>query len=239
MLTNIERIANDNSIWLNTWFIVSLAFVFLLVLGIGLFAVWRMKILREKQRIENENIVYKLETLRNQINPHFLFNSFNTLAGIVETDPRKAVVFIEKLSDFYRELLTYREQYLISLAEELKLLENYIYLIEQRFVGKVKFDLQIPLDLFSKQIAPLSLQLLLENAIKHNTTSRENPLIIKIYANNNHIIVQNKIDLKSSGVESTGLGLRNLNKRYELISDRKIEINNDQDTFTVQVPLIN
>ena len=148
-------------------------------------------------------------------------------------------MFIEKLSDFYRELLTYREQYLISLAEELKLLENYIYLIEQRFVGKVKFDLQIPLDLFSKQIAPLSLQLLLENAIKHNTTSRENPLIIKIYANNNHIIVQNKIDLKSSGVESTGLGLRNLNKRYELISDRKIEINNDQDTFTVQVPLIN
>ncbi len=238
LLINIIQGASSSSIWLNTWFIVCLVIVFLVLVALSLFIFWRTKILKEKHLIENERIVFELETLRNQFNPHFLFNSFNTLAGIVETDPQKAVLFIEKLADFYRELLTYREKKFISLAEELKLLENYIYLVEQRFLGKIKFDLQIPLDLFSKQIAPFSLQLLLENAIKHNTTSRENPLTIKIYAKNNHIIVQNKVDLKTSGVKSTGLGLQNLNKQYELISDRKIVIDHSGDTFTVEIPLI-
>ena len=113
----------------------------MLIIAIYVFVYWRTKGLQEKQQFENDRIRFQLETLRNQINPHFLFNSFNTLAGIIETNPDKAIIFVEKLSDFYRELLTYREKNLIYLSEELKLLENYIFLIEQRFIGKIKFEL--------------------------------------------------------------------------------------------------
>lgn len=196
------------------------------------------RIIYEKQQFENERMIFELETLRNQINPHFLFNSFNTLVGIVETNPSKAVVFIEKLSDFYRELLTIRERNLINLSEELKLLENYIFLIEQRFIGNIKFELQIPISFFEKKIAPLSMQLLIENAIKHNITSRENPLIIKIYCEGKYLIVQNKINLKSSVVDSTGIGLTNIAKRYELLSDNRVIITNNENLFMVQIPLI-
>ncbi len=226
----------DYPFWQKAWFIV--LFVFVIMLGIYIFIKWRTRVLQEKQQFEKERIVFELETLRNQINPHFLFNSFNTLAGIVETNPLKAVVFIEKLSDFYRELLTYRERNLINLTEELKLLENYIFLIEQRFINKIKFELQIPLEYFEKKVAPLSLQLLIENAIKHNTASREHPLTIKIYCEGAYLIVQNKIYLKSSGVVSTGIGLNNIAKRYELLSDKNVEIINDGNIFTVKIPLI-
>ncbi len=226
----------DHPFWQKNWFIL-LASI-LLIFGIYVFVNWRTKGLQEKQQFENDRIRFQLETLRNQINPHFLFNSFNTLAGIIETNPDKAILFVEKLSDFYRELLTYREKNLINLSEELKLLENYIFLIEQRFLGKIKFELQIPLDLFSKKIAPLSLQLLIENAIKHNTASREDPLIIKIFADQNYLVVQNEILRKSSGVISTGIGLQNIVKRYELLSDMKVEIIDNQQIFIVKVPLI-
>ncbi len=226
----------DHPYWQEAWFIV--LFVLFIMLGIYLFIRWRTKVLQEKQQFEKERIIFELETLRNQINPHFLFNSFNTLAGIVETNPDKAVVFIEKLSDFYRELLTYRERNLINLSEELKLLENYIFLIEQRFIGKIKFELQIPLEFFDKKIAPLSLQLLIENAIKHNTASREHPLTIKIFCKDDFLVVQNKINLKSSGVVSTGIGLANIVKRYELLSTKNVGITNDGTMFTVQIPLI-
>ncbi len=237
MLNNIFlSLKIESPIWQKSWFIF--LFFILIIISIYYLIQWRTKEIREKQQFENERIRFQLETLRNQINPHFLFNSFNTLAGIIETNPAKAVVFVEILSDFYRELLNYREKNLIYLSEELKLLENYIFLIEQRFLGKIKFELQIPLEIFNKRIVPLCLQLLTENAIKHNTASREFPLVIKIYKLDNYLIVQNIIQLKSSGVESTAIGLENISKRYELLSSEKIIILNEMNIFTVKIPLI-
>lgn len=224
----------------SNWQKSSLVLLFLLISLIFIYYLfqWRTKEIREKQQFENERIRFQFETLNNQLNPHFLFNSFNTLAGIIETNPEKAVIFVERLSDFYREMLNYREKNLIYLSEELRLLENYIFLIEQRFIGKIKFELQIPLDIFNKRVVPLCLQLLVENAIKHNIASRENPLIIKIYKSNNYILVQNKIQLKSAGVESIGIGLENISRRYELLSTEKILILNEMNIFTVKIPLI-
>jgi LytS/YehU family sensor histidine kinase len=208
-------------------------------IGIYLFIRWREQSIKEKQQFENDRIRFQLDTLRNQIQPHFLFNSFNTLAGIIETNPEKAVIFVEKLSDFYRDLLNYREKNLIPISEELKLLENYIFLIEQRFIGKIKFEIQIPLEILSLKIAPLCLQLLIENAIKHNTTSREKPLLIKIYKEDDFLVVQNIIQLKAEEVVSTGIGLQNILKRYEILSKNTLQILDDKENFIVKIPLIN
>jgi two-component system LytT family sensor kinase len=207
--------------------------------GIFLYVRWREKSIKEKQRFESDRIRFQLDALRNQIQPHFLFNSFNTLAGIIETNPEKAVLFVEKLSDFYRDLLNYREKNLIPISEELKLLENYIFLIEQRFVGKIKFEIQIPLDILSKKIAPLCLQLLIENAIKHNTTSREKPLLVKITKEQDYLVVQNVIQLKEEKLFSTGIGLQNIVQRYEILSKHAVQIIDDQKLFIVKIPIIN
>lgn len=222
--------------WKRTWFVL------LLILSFGTiiyFAIRRReKRLKEKQKFENDRIRFQFDTLRNQINPHFLFNSFNTLAGIIETDPDKAVVFVEKLSDFYRELLNYREKSVITIKEELNLLNSYIFLIEQRFADKIKIDIFVSEEMISKRMAPFCLQLLVENAIKHNTTSRENPLHIKIYEEQSYLVVQNTIRRKQEQVVSTGIGLQNIIKRYELLSTIPVEIIDDNSLFVVKIPLI-
>lgn len=218
------------------WFISLVSIIILLLFY--KFMKWRENRLKVIQRYENDRISFQLDTLRNQINPHFLFNSFNTLAGIIETDQDKAVLFVEKLSDFYRELLFYREKKLISLEEELKILKNYIFLIEQRFSNKILIDINVEEDLLNKMIAPLSLQLLMENAIKHNSISRENPLTVSIYIEEGFLIVKNPIQKKNEEVVSMGIGLQNIKSRYQLLSTQEVVVESDDKYFKVKIPLI-
>lgn len=218
------------------WFIV-LVVLLILMLFYWLLK-WTEKRLKEKESYEKDRIAFQLDTLRNQINPHFLFNSFNTLAGIIETDQDKAVLFVEKLSDFYRELLFFREKSLISLKDELNLLMNYIFLIEQRFSNKIVFDININEFYYDKQIAPLSLQLLVENCIKHNTISRDMPLKVEIYIEFNFIVVKNSIQKKNEEIVSMGIGLQNIKSRYQILTDKSVIVENTDLSFTVKIPLI-
>jgi LytS/YehU family sensor histidine kinase len=175
--------------------------------------------------------------LKNQVNPHFLFNSFNALSNLVYEDPDKAVKFIKQLSEVYRYVLDTRDREVVSLEEELRFLQSYIYLQKIRFAEKLTIDIQ--LENVNSQIAPLALQILVENAIKHNIVSEDDPLQVKIYPDNGFIAVENNLQKKSMGVEpSAGVGLENICRRYEFLSDKKVEILEDTDRFLVKLPIL-
>lgn len=222
--------------WTQFWFIFLSAIGVIICLYYLL--KWRENQLKVKENYEKDRIAFQLDTLRNQINPHFLFNSFNALIGIIETDQDKAVLFVEKMSDFYRELLFYREKSLITIEEEVRLLMNYIFLLEQRFGNKIIFNITISNDDLKKMIAPLSLQLLVENAIKHNMATRENPLVVDVYCDEKYIIVKNVIQRKRDDVVSMGIGLLNIKNRYQILSNDTVIVDENEQFFIVKIPLI-
>lgn len=222
--------------WLRTWFIIlALAAFATLIIFISMYRIQRLK---KREQYERERVKFELDTLRNQINPHFLFNSFNTLIGLIEIDTDKAVKYVENLSDFYRELLNHRDLDVISLKQELDLLKSYIYILDQRFANKLFVNIDVPEEYMMKNIAALSLQLLVENAIKHNEVSREKPLLIDIFIEAETIVVSNKKQKHKHEIKSTKIGLENIKNRYKLFSNKMIEVIDDENNFTVKLPLI-
>lgn len=224
--------------WLQTWFVIAL----IITLGgiIYLIVHYREQQIRKWNTLQTEKINLQLQTLRNQINPHFLFNSFNTLVSEIETQPEQAVEYVEKLSDFYRSVVICRDKDLIPLEEELQILRDYIYLQQKRF--QTALQVSIKLDTAIKResfIPPLALQLLVENAIKHNVVSKENPLLIEVLSDDRYITVSNSIQYKTKPEAGTGMGLDNLANRYLLLSGSKIIIENDHQFFRVKIPYIN
>jgi len=196
---------------------------------------WR-KTLVEAEKFQKESAVARYESLKNQVNPHFLFNAFNALSNLVYEDPDKAVKFIKQLSDVYRYVLDTRDKEAVNLEEEYKFLESYLFLQQIRFGDKLKLDVQ--LGHVKSMVAPLVLQMLVENAIKHNEISEDNPLSIRLYADNGYIVVENNLQKKSLMLEdSAGLGLDNIVKRYAFLSDRKVEIQ-QQENYVVRLPII-
>jgi sensor histidine kinase YesM len=188
-------------------------------------------------RLEKENITAKYESLKNQVNPHFLFNSFNALSNLVYEDPDKAVKFIKQLSEVYRYVLDTREKEVMPLNEEMKFLQSYIYLQQIRFGDKLKFD--ISLNGANGFVAPLALQMLIENAIKHNVVSDDDPLTISLNTEGNFVIVKNNLQLKGVlGEPSAGVGLENIIKRYEFLSNVPVAIIKSGESFTVKLPLL-
>jgi LytS/YehU family sensor histidine kinase len=197
---------------------------------------WRKTII-DAERLQKENIAAKYESLKNQVNPHFLFNSFNALSNLVHEDPDKAVKFIKQLSEVYRYVLDTRDREVVELNEELRFLQSYIYLQKIRFAEKLLIEIDLP-DATGK-IAPLALQILVENAIKHNIVSEDDPLTVKIYFDNGYLVVENNLQKKSIPVEhSAGVGLENICKRYEFLSNKKVEVSEDTDRFLVKLPLL-
>ena len=191
----------------------------------------------EKERFEKESISARYEALKNQVSPHFLFNSLNALTNLVHEDPDKAVRFIKQLSDVYRYVLETREKELVPLAKELAFLESYLYLQQIRF-GK-KLDIELDLNPADIQVPPLALQMLIENAIKHNIISEEDPLTIRLYAENGYLVVENNLQKKPAIIEDTpGLGLANICKRYEFLSSSKVKISEEQNRFMVKLPVL-
>jgi len=215
----------------------SVAFVFV-QLEIFLLNRWRLS-LSEIEKFRKENVEIRFETLRAQVNPHFLFNSLNTLSSLVYTDQAKAEVFIRELSDVYRYILDKRETDLIDLEDELKFLRSFIFLIKLRFENNLIVSINVDEHYQSYQIIPISLQLLVENAVKHNIVSAKKPLKVDIHTDSqNYIVITNNLQVKESEKKSTGFGQKNIRSRYAYITSRPVVIGEGEKSYTVKLPLI-
>ena len=225
--------------WQTWWFkaALSLVIIFALVLIIKR----REKRLRNIDLLNKERIEFQFETLKNQVNPHFLFNSFNTLISIIETNSDLAVEYVEKLSEFFRSIVNYRDKNLILIEEELLLLDNYIFIQKKRFGNNLNVVINVSSEVKTNySIPPLTLQLLAENAIKHNIISKDKPLQIEVYTDElKSLIVSNNINKKITKDTSSGMGLQNITGRYKLLNTENIIIEETADNFKVTLPLIN
>lgn len=196
------------------------------------------KTVTEKAQLERENVESQLEGLRNQVNPHFLFNSLNTLVYLIPEDPDKAVRFVQQLSKVYRYVLESREARIIPLREELEFLQSYIFLLKERFGDNLRVNLHTLEADTESAVVPLSLQMLFENAIKHNVISTQKPLTIEVFVENGHLVVRNTLQRKNQVMDSTGVGLENIRTRYRMLTDREVEVIVSREYFTVLLPMI-
>lgn len=193
---------------------------------------------REKELIQKELIAAKFEGLKNQVNPHFLFNSFSVLTSLVEKDSKKAVKFISKLSDMYRYILENDENDLVTIEKEINFLEDYHFLLKMRHQDGILIENKIDLVDKTTLVPPMSLQILVENAVKHNAFSPTEPLHIHLYNEGDQfIVVENQKKPKQELVKSTGIGLKNLSKRLLLSIKRGLEITENSKEFRVKLPI--
>ncbi|HEY2721170.1 MAG TPA: histidine kinase [Chitinophagaceae bacterium] len=191
------------------------------------------------RQLDRERSQAELEALRNELDPHFIFNSLNTLNHLILNNPQQAYSFNNKLAQVYKYFLVNKHNELISLSDELEFIDNYFFLLQIRHDEKL--SLQTELNSHDERvimIPPLALQLLVENAIKHNEFNHDNPLGIKIVMNNQYLKVSNNMKPKPYRVDSTGIGLKNLSSRYRLLCNKDIVIENTDKEFIVKLPLI-
>lgn len=212
------------------------AFISLFLHGRAFLKEWRNSA-SEAERLRNENLKARFETLKNQVNPHFLFNSFNVLSTLVYKDQDKAAQFIQEMSNLYRYVLDTQEKETIPVSEELQALESFIYLSKMRFGDSLEFDVDLDA-VKNKEIAPMVLQMLFENAIKHNVVSKSRPLKISAAVKDDFILIENNLQRKNNVTASTGIGLNNIQARYGFLSDRKITISELDDRFCVEIPIL-
>jgi LytS/YehU family sensor histidine kinase len=190
------------------------------------------------EKLEKENSQIKYETLKNQLNPHFLFNSLNVLTSLIRKDSEKAQNFVEEFSSVYRYTLDVIEKPVVELSEEINFAKSYLYLQKIRFDNAIQMEINIDASKLNHFVPPLAVQTLLENVFKHNKISVENPLIIKIYNQNNLLFVVNNLQLKMRASESIGIGLSNLIKRYELLSEKLPKFLITEKEYIAKIPLI-
>jgi len=191
----------------------------------------------EAERLKKEQVSARYETLKNQVNPHFLFNSLNVLASLVHKDADQAELFIRQLSTVYRYILESRDKELVPLTEELTILRAYLFLMDIRFGASLQTDIRLP-EPASGQVAPLTLQMLVENALKHNEASKAHPLHLEIFSENGYLVVRNNLQGKNALPESTGVGLPNIQARYQALTGKEVLISDKDGFFTVKVPAI-
>lgn len=192
----------------------------------------------ELEKVKSDNLGAQYELLKQQINPHFLFNSLNTLKSMAETNDPETVDFIMKLSDFYRFTLESRKLDLITVREEMNTIEAYLFLQKARFGEGIVFTKGIREEDLNTLIPPFTLQLLAENCIKHNIVSQSKPLHIKIYSSEDRIIIENPVQRKKTVEDSLGVGLDNIKMRYQHLLAQEIEIDSDEKIFQIKLPLI-
>ncbi|WP_338873364.1 histidine kinase [Spirosoma sp. SC4-14] len=191
----------------------------------------------ENERLKQENLKATLDVLKQQISPHFLFNSLNTLKSMSHEEPVRA--FTIQLANVYRYLLSYTNTDVISVKDELAFAESYLSIQKARFGDGLRCHIKIAATLYDQHILPFVLQLLIENAIKHNTATLARPLIINIVNDGNVIVITNNRQPKHLAEPSPGLGLKNIQLRYDMIAHQKIDIIANESTWTVKVPLLN
>ena len=204
---------------------------------------WHFFIEIDKAKLKSETLERELsqvrfEVLKNQINPHFMFNSLNVLSGLIEKDVAKAQLFIDEFAHIYRYVLETIEKPVVSLNEELDFIRSYIFLQQIRYGESLSFKVNLPADLLGMLLPPLSLQLVMENAIKHNIVNLSQPLEIDIFNESGWLVVKNNMQRKISSNVSTGLGQKNLVKRYAMICEDVPQFTVESNHYIVRLPLI-
>ena len=224
--------------------VMTLEYIAIIILLVGLFLhcilffyiMWRQAITRE-QKLREENLKHRYRTLKTQVNPHFLFNSLNMLSETVHVDANKADNYIQKLAGVYRFILDNEETDLLLLVEELAFVEQYFSLQKERYGDKIELAVAVENAAMFK-IIPISLQILIENALKHNMSSNEKPLKINVSTDNGYLIVTNNIQKKNILSDSPGTGLLNLKERVKLIMKKEMIVIQTNELFIVKLPLI-
>ncbi len=192
---------------------------------------------RRADRMQKELLISRYESLKNQVNPHFLFNSFSVLTSLIQQDKDLATDFVTQLSKMYRYMLENKETQLVSLEKEIDFLNSYIFLLKTRHEDNIKIELDISLNKSEFYIPTLSLQMLIENAVKHNKFSSEDPLRIEIYnEGTDYLVIRNRVNKKNATESTTKVGLENIKKRYDYQSERKVVVAHDNEHFTVKLP---
>jgi hypothetical protein len=205
--------------------------------SVGFFLQWKLNLTRA-QSLEKANLEAQYETLKTQVNPHFLFNSLNTLLTIVQGN-QKAESYIENLSEFMRYILKTRDKKEVSMGEELEVAKQYVFLQKSRFGQKLIVEIDIPEKYYMVVIPPLTLQMLIENAIKHNEISSEKSLTIMIYVDDeDNLVVENVLQKKTDSEPSTGIGLKNIEQRFHLLAGKTISVTEADGKFKVKLPII-
>lgn len=231
-----EFITSENSVF---YFSALLA---TLVITLFFHALYFYKELQEKKVKEQQVIAgtasAKFESLKNQIDPHFLFNSLNVLNSLIEENPENAQKFTTSLSRIYRYVLEQKDKELVSVEEELAFARTYMDLLSMRFENSLFYEVPKTLVKPEARVVPLSLQLLLENAIKHNTVSESKPLHIRIYEEGNYLVVENNFQKKEVLNPRRGVGLANIINRYHIVTNRKVVIDQNSDNFKVKLPIL-
>ena len=190
-------------------------------------------------KLQKENLQSQFDVLKQQVNPHFLFNSLNVLTSLIRLEPELAEKFTEHLAKVYRYVLENKDNELVTLSTELGFLDAYIFLIKIRFMDKVVVNIRIPNERKNYKIIPLAMQLLIENAIKHNAMSKKSPLVIDIYiCNNNQLCVMNNLQEREAHMVSTGVGLKNIQNRYRLLNNTVPVFEKTETHFMAQIPLV-
>jgi uncharacterized membrane protein YecN with MAPEG domain len=192
----------------------------------------------KQQKIIAGNASAQFESLKNQIDPHFLFNSLNVLSSLIEENPENAQKFTTSLSKIYRYVLEQKDKELVTVEEELSFAKTYMNLIKMRFENSITFELPVNFHHKDAKVVPLSLQLLLENCIKHNIVSESKPLHIKIYIQENQLVIENNLQKKEVLSDRQGVGLQNIVNRYAILTQRKVVIKENEQQFIVFLPIL-
>lgn len=212
-------------------------FITLAAYAIGFYKAYKENQLQE-QKIIAGTASAQFESLKSQIDPHFLFNSLNVLSSLIEENPDMAQKFTTSLSKVYRYVLDQRNKELVTVEEELAFAKTYMNLLRMRFEDSLTFELPSEIEDPEGKVVPLSLQLLLENAIKHNVVSEQRPLHIRIYFEGNRLVVSNNLQKKEVLGERRGVGLQNIVNRYAILTDRHVTVSEDESHFTIKLPIL-
>lgn len=223
--------------WKETWFILLATALFLFLLVVILND--REKRFRKEEALKKEKIEYQFATLKSQVNPHFLFNSFNTLMAIIDEDQDKAIEYVSRLSDYFRNMVRYRDRDAIPLSEELEMLRTYFFLQKQRYGENLRLVQDFPVDWLEVfGLPPLTLQLLMENAIKHNEVSGDRPLTVELKTGGpSRLLILNNLSPKIQAEASTGIGLQNIIQRIRILTGKEVVVKKTASSFEVELPL--
>ena len=223
------------------WFTINIA----LLISAFLHAKGFMEELKKtsKKEVVEQKLIAKsanaqFESLKNQLDPHFLFNSLNVLSSLIDENPRQAQKFTASMSKIYRYVLEQKDKELVTVEDELEFAKTYCELLKTRFEDSVDFVFDVKKEDYKRFVVPLSLQLLLENCIKHNFATSSKPLIIKIYSENDTLCIENNLQIREQIKESSGIGLSNIVQRYSLLTKKNVFIEKSEDYFKVKLPVL-
>ncbi|WAC03210.1 histidine kinase [Lacinutrix neustonica] len=223
---------------LNYWFSLTISITVTAIFYIAYYQKHKQENKVKEQKVIAGTASAKFDALKNQLDPHFLFNSLNVLTSLIEENPDSAQKFTTSLSKVYRYVLEQKNKDLVTADEELQFAKTYMSLLKMRFEDSIVFDIPEKAQNPEAKVVPLALQLLLENAVKHNIVTSGKPLHIKIYENEGHLVVENNLQTKQVVKKSSGVGLNNIRQRYQLLTNKQVSITEDKTHFRVAIPML-